>query len=266
MIDNLLCDYIFKQYESKLDRTDAQIYLKVKNEIISAKEKLFDCNNNSVLDKINILIDLNKKESFETTISVDEINSLLTIRNMYNILIDVIKDSIINSKIQNTLYLQLEVVLLGGTSKISLFQNKIQSFFNIEMSNNNSLISNNKENNSISIGCYLYGTIVQNKWNYNIEENVIIPHLIESKLTNSTTTTTTTSPAIITPIIKTRKTLKESNETNISLKKFDINPPSLYNDNKINTLLRKSPSTSEKRKINNIIRNNKTNVFLSLFN
>lgn len=272
----MICDYIFNQYESKLDRTNPQIYLKAKNEVITAKEKLFNSSNDG-LDKIKILFDLNDGESFETSLSIDEINSLLIIRSMYDILVNVVNDSIVNSKIGNEIYPQMNVVLVGGSSNINLFQNRISSYFNNEMKNYNNLIIKSLNSNTVSIGCYLYGTIIMNNWEFTIDNNnnYLIPHLVESPPTTITTPKATT----ITPIIKTRKSLDKNNnksskidinEVNISIKAFDINPPSLYNvnskmndnNNKSNMKLRKSPpsfsSSSSKSKIDNNSKSNKS--------
>lgn len=153
IIDNMIFDYFkdrISKEEGKENFTEKEI-LKLRMEISKVKEKL----SASGADTVQITVDgiLEDDEDYSGEFSVKELNDI--IKDLPNELIKLLKDTVKDT-------VDYDVVIIGGSLRIPLFQNALEKEIG------HTLIKTMNMDESVAYGCIYYGAKQKHIWNYTI--------------------------------------------------------------------------------------------------
>lgn len=167
IIDNKIFDYFKKKIEEEegKDSFTEKEMIKLRMEISKVKEKL----SASGADTVQITVDgiLEDDEDYSGEFSVETLNDI--IKDLPNELIKLLKDTVKDTK-------QYDVVIIGGSLRIPLFQNTLEKEIG------HTLIKTLNMDESVAYGCIYFGAIQKNIWRYKITNNNKIKENIQSLL------------------------------------------------------------------------------------
>lgn len=176
VIDEILINYISNLIKDKYNTDplkNPKLYLKIKQSVISCKEKLSATGASSVLLTVDdIKSEKNKNinsenddddddDTFETVLDIVTLNMLIDKNKILESIHSVIEKTFEAGFVSNEQKSNIEFVMLGGSNRIPYIQQSIQKWYNKDRLN---FTLNMDE--SVSFGCAYYEAILLNLWNY----------------------------------------------------------------------------------------------------
>lgn len=165
-IDELLfvnCEDNIKGLFPKIDTKNEVIINKILNELVKCKCKLSADGASS----IDLSIDLNEDDTFDSILTVDELNKI--IQPLSEKLKDILRDFLTKSDLNEEIKRNLKILPVGGSMRIPYFQKLVLDETQRILNNNEiKMIKTLNMDECISSGNSYYGSILTGKWQYEI--------------------------------------------------------------------------------------------------
>lgn len=173
-IDNKLINALIGKMGISAENVKGKLYIKMREEIIKMKEKL----SASGADTIHVSVD-DGDNDYESDYSINELNELLKENEINSKIIVIIKDSILNSGLRKSDYKNVEMVIIGGSLRITNIQTELESYLKNELKSEITINRTMNMDECISLGNSYYGLIQKGKWIYKYNDKHIKIHKID---------------------------------------------------------------------------------------
>lgn len=120
---------------------------------------------------MNFSVDISEDNTFETTISVEQLNQLIVQNHIDDKLRELIDDAVKSANLGAEILSSISTVICGGNFRITILQEIIKRNLMQKYNNENEILRTLNMDENISCGCCYYGMILNDTWKYSVKEN-----------------------------------------------------------------------------------------------
>lgn len=169
IIEQYILEIIIGKMGLNIEDVNERLYMKLKNEVTKVRELL-----SKGIEKVNIVIDYGE-DDFITEFTLTELMEVFEKNKIYENVISIVSQSIVESQINVRDKRTAEVYLIGDGSSSTFISDKIQEYMKNEMRNNKNINYESRSESIISLGNSYYKNLMKSKSNYTVsDESVVI--------------------------------------------------------------------------------------------
>lgn len=131
---------------------------------------------------MNFSVDISEDITYETTISVNDLNQIITANQIDSLLIELIEDTVKSINLSEEIISSIFTVISGGNLRITFLQEVLKKCLSEKYNNKNDILRTLNMDENVACGCCYYGLILNDIWKYNVLENSRMFQKVEKSL------------------------------------------------------------------------------------
>lgn len=168
IIEQYMLEIIIEKLGLNIEDINDRLYMKIKNEVKRVRELLY-----KGVERVDIVIDYGE-DDYITEFTLNELNEVFEKNEIVDSVLNLISESITESKINLRDKRTAEVYLIGGGSSISLINDRIQEYMKNDMKNNKTVNYESRSESVISLGNSYYKNVMKSKSKYAVTDESIV--------------------------------------------------------------------------------------------